>query len=49
MEEEVQKFTIEEFKNFLAICDSFVDALYFCNVENVIKANSKDTEDEEES
>lgn len=48
MEEKVQKFTIEEFKNFLATCDSFVDALYFCNAENVIKANAKNIEDAEE-
>ena len=43
-----EKFTIEEFKNYLSTCDSFGDAIYFCTAENIIKANTKNDEGEDD-
>jgi predicted house-cleaning noncanonical NTP pyrophosphatase (MazG superfamily) len=36
------KYTIEEFKNYLEIQDSFGDALYFLSDENINKANQEE-------
>ena len=42
-----KKFTIQEFKNYLARQDSFGDAFYFLTVENVEKANEPEEAEEE--
>lgn len=44
--EQEEKFTIEEFRNYLESQDSFGDALYFLNADKVKQAN--ETEEEEE-
>lgn len=43
----MEKFTIEEFKNYLLSKDSMGDILYFLSEENVRKANEIEQEEEE--
>ena len=44
--EAVPKFTIEEFRNYLNSQDSMGDIHFYLSVENIIKANLKEEEDE---
>ncbi len=37
-------FTIQQIKNYLIKEDSFGDALYHLNAENILKANEEDVE-----
>lgn len=41
-------FTIEEIRNYLLAQDSRGDIMYNLSAENIIAANTKQTEDEEE-
>jgi hypothetical protein len=43
-----EKFTIQEIKNYLLKQDSFGDAVYYLNAENIKKAQIQDEEEEEE-
>ena len=46
IEMEVEKFTVEEFRNYLLAQDSLGDIHYNLSAENIIEAN--EPEDEEE-
>ena len=41
-----EKFTVEEFRNYLVSQDSFGDCLYNLSVKNIIKADEADIEED---
>jgi hypothetical protein len=43
-----QKFTIEEFRNYILSQDSLGDVMYFLSAEAINDANEPDEEDDDE-
>lgn len=43
-----EKFTVEEIRNYILSQDSLGDVLYFLNADNIIKANTKEEDEDYE-